>query len=200
MKKRIAFLWLTGILLTACSAQIPTPSQAQILFMAAQTVASNQDVTYYQYSESIVSSSTQSPTRTLIPPSQTQVPANLNSVNIATQIAQPRQIDKAARIYGVSVLDNGSVMVIVEFSPIVESNYAAEVGQDSLTCNTLPENPNRLFCNGSASLFGLMQPFRLYQEGRTDPVYTSELWIPAVPFSPGISSIDSQTSTPSPAH
>jgi hypothetical protein len=198
MKTRITFLLVFGFLLVACTTHIPTPSQAQIVFMAAQTVASNQSVSYQYPSGADVTPFTASQTPTLIPPPEIQTDAFQNSINIATQIARPKQDSRTSRIYGVSLLDNGSLLVMIEFSPLPGRSYSSEVGQDLLQCSTLPENPNRIYCYGTVSKFNVIQHFRLFQENQVDPVFMSDLWVPAIPISSTDSLMESQISTPQP--
>ena len=110
-----------------------------------------------------------------------------------------------SRIYGLSVLDDGSLLVTIEISPLPGSAFLAELGADTLQCNTLPEYRNRIFCHGSVSNYDLTHPFRLYQEGKVDPVFVSDLWVPAIPdsgsetSSNGLNNLD-QENKPTPIH
>ena len=183
MKIWTAIPSLMGFILAACTTQIPTPSQAEIQFLAAQTLESNQEVPFRQPPDRIIATDWASPTPTLIPPAGIRPASSPDSFNIATQIAMPKQGPELSRIYGLSVLDDGSLLVTIEISPLPGSAFLAELGADTLQCNSLPEYRNRIFCHGSISNYDLIQSFRLYQEGKVDPVFVSDLWVPAIPDS-----------------
>lgn len=192
MKAKIAFWLGMQLLFSACTTQIPTPSQAQIVFMAAQTVASNQPISFEKPARPEAVLAGYSPTPTPIPPGTPVAIPPKNDTNIATQIARPKFDTKTNRIYGVSILDTGSLLVTIEFSPITRKAYSAIAGQAPLQCSTLPETPNRLYCHGPVTQFGMIQPFHLYEEGEDEPVFMSDLWIPAIPGSLEITPVTNQ--------
>jgi hypothetical protein len=52
------------------------------------------------------------------------------------------------RVRGVTTLDDGRVRIQVETPDLPEGEYQATVGEEAFACQTIPEYPDRLFCDG----------------------------------------------------
>ena len=85
-------------------------------------------------------------------------------------------------------MGNDLLLVVFQFPEAVEGYYYARMEGIDFFCETLPEYPDRLYCNGDNTKAGQQVVFEIFTLEGDELVYSEEFFVPQLP-----------TATPKPA-